>query len=79
MKTVIVLETAKELLDAFNPVREEGDRKPYIPLDVYLVSDAEGLSLSGKENIGILISSGVTWHDLCVEALEGLGIRFHLT
>ena len=78
MKTVVFLETAAEILNAFQSIRHEGDINPHIPRDVYLVSDAEGLHLSGKENIGIAIGN-VSWDELCEEALNRLGVRFHIT
>jgi hypothetical protein len=79
MKNILILESAEEVLKAFNPSRQEGDEFPCLGTDVYLVVEDEGMFLSGKPDIGLQISSKVSFDDIADEALKKLNVRIHRT
>lgn len=75
MKTIRILETVDEILDAFYDVRKEGDSSLYIPPPIFLVNEGGRLYLDGTEDINIEISDKVKWGELCIAALKRLKVR----
>lgn len=68
MKTIVMFETASELLDAASMIRGESDPRPTLPDSVYLVVRGESrepeLSLSGDGSENFEIAGSINYDDL---------------
>jgi hypothetical protein len=79
LKKIILIETAKELIDFANPKRQEGDKMPYLGSDAKLVfkNNMGYIELQGAENIEL--SSKISFDDIFREMAKRLHLNIHIT
>ena len=79
MKTLIVIETAKELLKFACKVRPKGDDTPMLPDSATLVFENELQSVRLEQCQGFVLSDDVMAYDIIEELAHAAFIKIHIT
>ena len=79
MKTIIVIETAKELFEFACDVRSEGDTMPFLGNKAKLIfeNNMENVSLEGVD--GFELSDSLRPMDIITAAINKMNIAVHIT
>lgn len=81
MKTVIVIETAKELLDFANPVKAKGDKTPFLGPEAELVFEQFEVNEFGDATLNApgFDMKGVTTEDIIIELAKRANLKCRIT
>ena len=79
MRTVIIVETAQELIDFANPKRQEGSRMPFLGPDAKLVFDnnMDTVKLQGTKDIEL--SDKISFENIFKEMAKRLHLNVYIT
>jgi len=79
MKNIIFFENAGELVDAFYSVRTQGDKSPFIPQPIKLVSDIAGqVELVGDGADRFQLSDDITLDAVIYVLAERSAVRLEM-
>jgi len=79
MKTIVLFETAGELVDAFYAVRSSGDSSPIIPDPIKLVSDVVGsVELVGEGSDRFHLADSIGLDEIIYVLAERAGVRLEM-
>ena len=79
MKTLIVIETAKELLKFACKVRPKGDDTPMLPDGATLVFENELQSVRLEQCQGFVLSDDIIAEDIIEELTHAAFLKIHIT
>ena len=79
MKTLIVIETAKELLKFACKVRAKGDDTPILPEGATLVFKNELQSVRLEQCQGFVLSDDIMAEDIIEELVHAAFLKIHIT
>ena len=79
MKTINIIETAKELIDFAKPTRTKGDISPFLGAAAKLIfeNNYQYIQLQGAE--GFQLSEKITIEDILKKALRRHNLEAHIT
>ena len=79
MKTLIVIETAKELLKFACKVRAKGDNTPILPESATLVFENDFTVVQLQQCPGFVLSDDIMAYDIIEELAHAAFIKIHIT
>jgi len=79
MKTLIVIESADELIQLANPNRNEGDKRPFLPPASSKLVFENCLGRVTLEAEGFVLANHVTSEDVIRALVKHVGFKIHIT